>query len=144
MNRGLLIFATPYGLRPHTPRVEHLDGAVHAVSIAIEAFARHGAKIDRLRALDGAPMHLLVSELQPHFREKCMSTCVLAHHCRRQHAGRSADLGDLAVDLLGPDTDIARLVELIGGAHPRDQSEARMASELRRIAEMLGIESRAA
>lgn len=143
-NQGLLIFATPYGLRPHVPRLEHLDGAVHSVEGAIEAFARHGAKIDRLRATDGAPMHLLVGDLEPHFQEKCMSACVLAHRCRQGHVGRAADLGDLAVDLLGSDADIARLADLIAGATPRDDGEARLASELRRIAELLGLGSRAA
>ena len=58
-NRGLLIFATPYGLRPDKPRLEDLEGAVREVSVAIKAFARHGAKIDGLRAIDKAPMHLL-------------------------------------------------------------------------------------
>lgn len=143
-DRGLLIFATPYGLRPHTPRVEHLDGAVHAVQRAIEAFARHGGKIDRLRAADDAPMHLLLSELEPKFQEKCMSTCVLAHHCRGRHIGRAADLGDLAVELLGPDADVRRLAGLIAGAPARDDGEVEMARELRRIAELLGLASRAA
>lgn len=141
---GLLIFATPYGLRPHTPRVEHLQGAVHAVNVAIEAFARHGAKIDRLRAIDGASMHLLVDDLEPHFQERCVSTCVLAHRCRQRHRGRAADLGDLAVDLLGSDADIGRLAALIAGAIPRDDAEARLAGELRRIADLLGPGSRAA
>ena len=135
-SHGLLIFATPYGLRPHTPRLEHLEGAVHTVSAAIEAFAGHGAKIDRLRAADGAPMHVLVSELEPSFQEKCMSTCVLAHHCRQGHIGRAADLGDLAVDRFGSDADIARLAELISGAPPRDDEEAELARGLRSVADL--------
>jgi hypothetical protein len=143
-NRGLLIFATPYGLRPHTPRLEHLDGAVHAVERAIEAFARHGAKIDRMSAVDGAPMHLLVSDLEPNFQEKCMSTCVLAHRCRQRHFGRAIDLGDSAADLLGRDADVARIAELIAGADPRDEREASTARELRLIAELLGLNARAA
>ena len=143
-DRGLLIFATPYGLRPHTPRLEHLEGAVHAVGVAIEAFAKHGAKIDHLRVIDGAPMHLLIDDLEPHLQEKCMSTCVLADLCRQRHAGRAADLGDHAVDLLGHDADIARLSDLIAGAAPRNDEEIRVARELQRIAALLGLVTRAA
>ena len=114
------------------------------MSVAIEAFARHGDKIDRLRATDGAPMHLLVSDLEPHFQERCMSTCVLAHLCRQRHVGRAADLGDRAVELFGSDADIGRLAKLIAGATPRDDAEARLARELQRIADLLGLGSRAA
>jgi len=73
-----------------------------------------------------------------------MSTCALAHHCRQGHVGRSADLGDLAVDLLGPDADIVRLSALIAGAAPADDEEARLARKLRHIADLLGLGSRAA
>jgi hypothetical protein len=143
-NRGLLIFATPYGLRPHEPRLEQLDGAVHAVEQAIEAIKRHGAKIDRLRAKDGAAMHVLVSELEPHFQEKCMSTCLLARRCRQRYAGRALDLGDAAADLLGAETDLVRLADLMAGAAPRDPSEATTARELQRIAGLLGLMGKAA
>ena len=141
---GLLVFATPYGLSPHAPRLEHLDGAVHAIRAAIQAFARHGAKIDRLRAVDSAPMHLLVNDLEPHFQERCVSDCVLAHVCRRRHVGSAADLGDHAADLLGSDADTSRLADLIAGAPPRDDAEATLASELRGIADLLGLVTRAA
>ena len=143
-SRGLLIFATPYGLRPHAPRLEHLEGPVHSVTAAIEAFARHGAKIDHLRAKDGAPMHLLVSDLEPSFQESCMSSCVLARHCRQRHIGRAPDLGDVAVELLGPNADIERLADLIAGATAGNEAEASAKRQLQHIGEVLGLVSRAA
>ena len=143
-NQGLLVFATPFGLRPHAPRLEQLDGPVHSVERALAAFTRHGSKIDRLRAADGAPMHVLVSDLEPHFQEDCASNCVLAGWCRQRQTGRAAEIGDRAVQLLGPEVDIARLANLIAGARPRDDKEAKTAAELRRIAELLGLVSRAA
>lgn len=143
-SRGMLIFATPYGLSPHRPRIEDLAGAIHSIEAAIAAFDRHGGRIDSLRAADGAEMHLLVPDLASNFQERCVSGCVMASYCRERHAGTAVELGDAAARLLGADTRIDSLVADLNRAAAGDAGAGTLASELVELAIALGISVRAA
>lgn len=142
--RGMLIFATPYGLSPHRPRIEDLAGAIHCIESAVAAFDRHGARIDSLRAADGAEMHMLVPDLVSNFQERCVSGCVMAKFCRERHAGTAVELGDAAARMIGADTRIDTLVADLNRAAAGDPNAGDLAAELVELAIALGISGRAA
>lgn len=129
---GLLIFSRPNGMRPHAPRLEDLGGAVEAIRTGIGAFLRHRERINELRA--GAAPYTVVSDLQPHFQDSCMASCVMAQWCRERVLDTPADMGDLAGDVLG-DISIQHMVELMSGdATPRDDRERAIAERLQFLA----------
>ncbi|TGS92701.1 hypothetical protein EN814_23965 [Mesorhizobium sp. M2D.F.Ca.ET.171.01.1.1] len=129
--QGLLIFSRPNGLRPHAPRIEDLGGAVEAIRIGIAAFLRHRGRIDSLRA--GAAPYTVATELEPHFQESCLASCVMAQWCRQRVTERTADLGDAAREVLG-DVELSRLTALMSGAiAPADERERVIAERLRML-----------
>lgn len=131
---GGFIFATPYGLSPHAPQVESLDGSVDRIQKAMRALEVHARHIEDLKAKDGAPKEtLLLDEIPRHFQERCISSCALASICRSAHQGQAAMLGDAAAEVLGPDMTIARAVQLMDGARPRGSEEKRVADLLRQF-----------
>jgi len=142
--RGMLIFATPYGLSPHRPRIEDLAGAIHSIEAAIAAFELHGGHIDSLREIDGAEMHMLVPDLTSNFQERCVSGCVMAGYCRERHAGTAVELGDAAARLIGAGTRIDSLVADLNRAAAGDANSSNLAAELVELATALGISVRAA
>ena len=134
---GVLIFSRPNGLRPHDPRVEDIGGAVEAVRAAIRSFIAHRDKIQALAS--GAAPYTVVDDLTPHFREGCLTSCVMAQWCRDRISGRAAELGDDALDLLG-DVELNRLSDLMTGrAEPTDAAERELAQALRSIAAANGL-----
>lgn len=129
--QGLLIFSRPNGLRPHAPRIEDLGGAVEAIRIGIAAFLRHRERIDRLRA--GAAPFTVATDLEPHFQESCLASCVMAQWCRQRVTERTGDLGDTAREVLG-DVELERLIGLMTGAiAPADERERVIAEQLRAL-----------
>lgn len=136
--RGMLVFSKPNGLAPHAPRVEDLGGAIEAVRIGIAAFLRHRQRIMELSA--GAEPYTVVADLEPHFKDGCLSSCVMAQWCRQRVAGTAADLGDVAGQVLG-DVTITRIFDLMTGrVQPSDAHERLIAEHLSAIAEQHGIE----
>jgi hypothetical protein len=129
---GILLFSKPNGLAPHAPRIEDIGGAIEAVRIGIAAFLRHREKVNELRA--GAEPYTVVADLQPHFKDACLSSCVMAQWCRQRVAGLPADMGDVAGNVLtGMSMD--RLIDLMAGATaPSDAHEEVVASHLRSLA----------
>ena len=129
--QGLLIFSLPNGLQPHAPRIEDLGGAVEAIRIGIAAFLRHRERINALRA--GAAPYTVATDLEPHFQESCLASCVMAQWCRYRVSERTADLGDSAREVLG-DVDLERLTGIMtGGLAPADERERVIAERLRAL-----------
>jgi hypothetical protein len=126
-----LIFSRPNGLRPHAPRIESIGGALEAVHIGIHAYLEHRTRIE---ALGGRRMpHAIVDELEPHFQESCLSTCVMAQFCRTRFTDSAIDLGDDAAAILG-DLALSRIEALRSGdATPRDERERVIVEHLQRI-----------
>jgi hypothetical protein len=133
---GYLVFATPYGLKPDTPRREDLSGAVPMILKAIDSFKRHREHVLELAA--GAPIVTTVPDLAINYQEKCIAACILAQHCRGRIADDPALLGDVARDLLGRDIALPRLAALMHGAEPADENEARAQRHLHAAAGMGG------
>lgn len=142
---GGFIFATPFGLKPHPPCIESLDASVDRVLKAIEALAAHARTIEAAKARDGATREiLLLDEIPNHYQERCISGCALASVCQNRLGAKATVLGDSAAQILGRDFPIARAVELMTGAAPRDHEEERIQAllidlgrpfdELRRVA----------
>lgn len=128
---GGFIFATPYGLRPHAPQIESLDGSVDRIRKAISALHAHAQTIERAVAKDGAPREILVlDEVPNNYQERCIASCVLADVCRERHQRKAGSLGDAAADLLGKDFDLARAIQLKHGATPANDEEHRIAALL--------------
>jgi hypothetical protein len=126
---GYLVFATPYGLKPDTPKLEDLSGAVPMMLKAISAFKNHRNRI--VAAAAGAPIVTTAPDLRVNYQEKCIATCILATHCRARLGDHPSLLGDAARDLLGDSIPLQRLAALATGAEPRGQDEARIAPDLR-------------
>jgi hypothetical protein len=131
--KGMLVFSKPNGLRPHNPRLEDLGGAVEAIRIGIAAFLRHRARIRELSA--GAEPFTVAADLVANFQDNCLNTCVMAKWCRDRVAGRAADMGDAARNILG-DVEINRLIGLMNGSEtPANEQERVIAEQLREIAD---------
>jgi hypothetical protein len=131
---GGFIFATPYGLSPHKPQLEALDGSVDRVQKALIALRRHGEYLDALKKADGgAPEHLMLDSVPMHFQERCMKSCALARLCQQHHEGKAHELGDAAVELLGPETDLDRAFALMSGAKPKTEREREIAAALKNL-----------
>jgi hypothetical protein len=131
--QGLLIFSQPNGLRPHAPRIEDLGGAVEAIRNGITAFLRHRELINRLRA--GAAPYTVAADLEPNFQDSCLASCVMAQWCRERVAGRAADIGDVAGEVLG-DVTIDHVIGLMKGAvAPADEHEQIVAERLQTLAD---------
>jgi hypothetical protein len=131
---GYLVFATPYGLKPDTPRREDLSGAVPMILKAIDNFKRHREEI--LKLAGTAPIVTTAPDLAINYQEKCVATCILAQHCRGRIVDDPVLLGDVARELLGRNIALPRLVALMHGAEPADESEARAQRGLRVAAGM--------
>lgn len=131
---GGFVFATPFGLAPHRPQIELLDGSVDRVVKAIDWLARHGITIDAARARDGAPdeIHLL-DEVPNHYQERCIASCALADVCRARYETTAQALGDAAAEILGRDADLDRMAALLLGATPADDRERNLAALLREL-----------
>ncbi len=131
--KGMLVFSKPNGLRPHSPRQEDLGGAVEAIQIGIAAFLRHRTRIDALRA--GAEPFTVTADLVSNFQDNCLATCVMAQWCRQRVAGRTADMGDAARNILG-DLELGRVIGLMNGSvQPATEHERIVADQLRAIAD---------
>jgi hypothetical protein len=129
-SRVVFVFATPFGLTPSRPVEERLEAEVFAISRAVAVLRAMHARLAALRIGADTPLEQLASQLQTHFQERCISSCVLARVCKQHHADQPVVLGDIAVDLVGADTPIARLIELIHGATPSDALERAIAGRL--------------
>ncbi|MEM6554373.1 MAG: hypothetical protein AAF642_00750 [Pseudomonadota bacterium] len=129
--KGILIFSKPNGLRPHTPRIEDLGGALEAVRLGIAAYIEHRGRIETLGGK--AEPHAVVDELEPHFQESCLSTCVMAQYCRAKHTDHAIDLGDAAAETLG-DIPLSRLSDLMKGvAQPLNDNERAVMEQLAQL-----------
>jgi hypothetical protein len=139
---GGFIFATPFGLAPHKPQIETLDGSVDRIQKALLALRRHGEHLDMLKKVDGDTREdFLIDSVPTHFQERCLKSCALARICREQHRGKAHELGDDAVKLLGPNFDLGRAVALLAGAKPESHHERDIAVALKQLnAPFLGIE----
>ncbi|MEO7691192.1 MAG: hypothetical protein ABIS51_18055 [Sphingomonas sp.] len=138
---GMLLFSKPNGLAPHAPRVEDIGGAIEAVRIGIAAFLRHRQKVNDLRA--GAEPYTVVADLEPHFEDSCLSSCVMAKWCRQRVAEHVADMGDVAGNVLG-DMTMEHLLDLMSGSGvPANDHEAVIAEQLRALADQHDVEQAA-
>jgi hypothetical protein len=141
-NRALFVFAQPYGLMPARPVIEVLNQEVFEVERAVQFLREVRARLVGLRASTATPLEDLIAELPINYQDRCIGSCVLATVCERRFAGRARVLGDAASDLIGPDTDVGRLVALINGAQPRTPEEAVFATRVRLAAAALGYQPR--
>lgn len=131
-SEGMLVFSKPNGLSPHSPRTEDLGGAIEAIRIGIAAFLRHRQRIDELRA--GAEPFTVAADLVPNFQDTCLATCVMAQWCRQRVAGKAADMGETAREVLG-DVSITHVIGLIAGTiEPTNDHERIVAVQLRELA----------
>lgn len=129
--KGILIFSKPNGLRPHKPRIEDLGGALEAVRLGIKAYIEHRGRIETLGGK--AEPHTVVDDLDPHFQESCLTTCVMAQYCRAKHSDQAIDLGDAAAETLGG-MSLTRLTELMKGeAQPLNENERAVLHQLAQL-----------
>jgi hypothetical protein len=135
--KGMLIFSRPNGLAPHAPRIEDVAGGVEAIQIGIGAFLKHRQRIESLRA--GAAPYTVVADLEPHFQDSCLNSCVMAQWCRQSVCGRGADMGDVAGKVLGK-MELEYLVGLVTGqVEPADQHENIVAARLKELIEQHSV-----
>lgn len=143
-NRAVFVFSTPQGLAPYAPFQEVLDAPVREITRAIQVLNTTAQRLKGLREPDNAPLAMLLDDLKFNFQESCVGSCVLAGVCKKRSANRALLLGDAVSDLLGPEAELSRIIELIDGARPRNAYEARLAEKLVDAAEHIGLRRRVA
>ena len=91
-HRGGFIFATPYGLSPHPPRLESLDPSIDCIQKALIALADHASVIEAAAKRDGVQkeIHLLADEVPNHFQERCVAVRYRAFAKRGTKGSRSS------------------------------------------------------
>ncbi|MEL7113725.1 MAG: hypothetical protein AAGK93_12455 [Pseudomonadota bacterium] len=134
--KGILLFSKPNRLQPHSPRIEDLGGALEAIKLGIKAYIEHRGRVERLGGKDNP--QTVVDDLDPHFQESCLSTCVMAQYCRAKHADHAIDLGDAAAETLG-DISLSRLADLMKGqAQPQNDNERAVMQQLTQLPDFNG------
>jgi hypothetical protein len=141
--RAVFVFATPYGLEPASAFEEQLDAEVYELTRAIVSIAEAKQVIERLRGsaknLTNLELSHLFDDLPRNFQEGCLGSCIMSAVCEKREAGTARALGDAATQLLGPDTQLVRAIDLVRKrARPRPD-ERELVEQLRRGASALGL-----
>lgn len=138
---GLLVFSTPYGLQPAPVReFERLDGPYDVISKAREALSRHAVKISQaLGDLESPRLNQVAFEAPNHYCENCIGSCIFAPYCAKDHHGTAQQLGDEAASILGSETSLGELLELLQGSVSPTESQKGLVEELRRTFLELGL-----
>jgi hypothetical protein len=134
--QALLVFATPFGLRPHPAVLENLDAECEAVTRAIRTLADTASHLHRLR--QSMPLPQALHQLPNHFEESCLTSCAMAGACRLRASGLIGHLGDGAGRSFDPSVDLARVVALLSGAPPRTPEESDLLAQLQATSTRFG------
>ncbi|MEW6732133.1 MAG: hypothetical protein AB1489_12465 [Acidobacteriota bacterium] len=131
LNRAVFVFASPHGLHPARPVEEkNLDAEVFEVTRALCVLAESRERLANRRNHRTIPLPVIANELSTSFRDACMGMCVMVSYCKALAGDTARVLGNSAADLLGPDTDLTRVSELLAGASPTNTREAMLAEYL--------------
>ncbi|HVG01124.1 MAG TPA: hypothetical protein VND68_14890 [Chloroflexia bacterium] len=137
-NRAAFIYATPQGLTPTRPFIEDLYAETAEVLRALAALREARGRLSQLRRESPGPLESLTGQLRTTYLDRCKSICALAILCKQEVASRASVLGDAPRAVLGADTELSRLIELIQGARPESAFEAQLAPQLQEAAASLG------
>ncbi len=133
-NRAIFVFASPYGLSPAKPVQENVDAEVHEIEHALRTAREVGDRLARIPREQG--LETVADDFKRHFTDECVRSCVLHDVCAREYAASARVLGDSAADLIGAETPLERVFELMQGAAPRTSREREVAPHL---VELLGV-----
>jgi hypothetical protein len=136
-DKATFVFATPYGLAPAPPFEESLRGELREMREAVGALIGAKKRLQELQRTDDAPLHMLVDELRINFQDSCIGTCVMADFCRRRYLSQTRVLGDQVSELLGPDMEIGRVVELLKGGTAASDRERQVMIQLKEATDIL-------
>jgi hypothetical protein len=137
-NRAAFVYATPRGLTPTPPFIEDLYAETAEVNRALTVLREAGNRLSELRRANPGPLESLTPQLQTNYIDRCKALCALASLCKQEAAPRAAVLGDSASAVLGSDTELSRLIELLQGAQPQSGYEAQLTPQLLEAAAGLG------
>jgi hypothetical protein len=139
--RAVFVMATPFGLKPAPAVIERVDAEIHAILLALQAIRQVREQIKGIRLRRGhTALEDLADELPVNYRESCVASCVLTDQCRARYHDRAAVLGDAAVDVLGADFPLDRILALAAGDAPRDAREAILATQFAEAVRVLGVD----
>ncbi len=127
-NRAVFVFASPYGLSPARPVQESIDAEVHEIEHALRTARIVAERLATLPADKG--LETVADQYQRHFTDECVRSCVLSDVCARECGTSARLLGDSAADLIGAETPIERVYELMQGLEPTNERERQVAPRL--------------
>jgi hypothetical protein len=139
-NRAVFVMATPFGMKPAPPVVEHLDAAVYEIERAVATIGTVREELAVLRSTGNVPLEFLVDEIPTHLQEECHRTCILATYCEARQADSAAVLGDGAADLLGANMRLDRVRALLQGVAPATAEERELVARLTEAGRALGLD----
>jgi len=139
-NRAGLITSTPSGLGPAALVEEDLSEEVQLVAKMPAVLSAARQRLARARQPLDSSLENIFDELNIHFQEGCVKSCIMASVCKKRKVGLVATLGDAASDLLGSDTEIDHVVEVMCGAPPRDAREGDIVARLAKAVRELGYD----
>lgn len=131
---ALLIFASPYGMRPTDVYREQLDAEISEVQQALVVLrqTRYGQSVSGAKGAS-ADLKQMYNDGRINFIDQCMSICALYPLCKRRVTPTTRILGDDVAAILGQNREISRLDDLMRGAEALtefDVSYVRAASEI--------------
>jgi hypothetical protein len=138
LDRAVFVLATPFGLTPAPAVEEPLGAEVYEAGQAVGILRQARQLLIDARRTTPVALEQLVDEIPTNFQDRCIGTCILTSWCERNRAGSAAVLGDAAADVFGPNTSVARIIQLTGGAPPQTAREAELQRLLADAARVLG------
>ena len=127
-NQAVFVFASPYGLSPAPPVQERIDAEVHEIEHALRTARVVAERLKSLPADQG--LETIADQYQRHFTDECVRSCVLSDVWARECGTSARILGDSAAELIGAETSLARICELMQGAEPVSERERAVAPRL--------------
>ena len=98
---SLLVFATPYGLKPSDPHAEAMLGEIEQIKRGMDAMRAAVFRLVDLKTDTETTLANLVDDFPINYRESCIGTCLMAARCREKSVHSPIQLGDAAARVFG-------------------------------------------
>lgn len=139
---ALLIFATPYGMRPTQAYRDLLEAEVADVLLMLEVLRKA-----RTAQIEGRPERTLGAARELYYQgrinltDDCMTICALYPLCKRRISPSTRILGDDVASVLGEDITLTRLAALMQGAPAQTDFEIAFAQAASQLSTLLSLPS---
>jgi hypothetical protein len=135
---GILIFASPFGLRASVAKREDLSAEIAQVERAIPLLINTGHRLAKLRATGNHQLATMATQFNTSLRESCIGKCIMADYCEKLEENRAVALGKDVYRLTGG-LDLSEIVELVGHRQNLSRKESELLRNVEQASHVLGL-----